>query len=402
MTTSTTRIDPMLPPPTERYSVLGWLRKNLFQNLFSSIVTALLLVLIVWVGQGALRWVLQGAQWGVIWTNLRLFAVGQYPAAAFWRVWLILGLLALLIGLSWALMMSSSRKETILMGAAPFALALLPFTPATRAGWVGVGVVFVAGYGLGKAFPQLLRRVLPYLWIAYLPLALLFVSGLDLPRSPLARVSTNLWGGLLLTFLLSSVGMSLSFPIGVLLAIGRQSKYPVIRAFCIVFIELIRAVPLISVLFMAQTMLPLFLPEGLTPDRVVRAFTAITVFSSAYMAENVRGGLQAIEKGQYEAAKALGLNDYLSMRLIILPQALKKIIPILTAHVIGGFRDTSLVLIVGLLDLLGIAKSVLAQTEFLGRHLEVYAFLAAIYWLFSYIMSYLGQRIEARVGIPQS
>ena len=206
----------------------------------------------------------------------------------------------------------------------------------------------------------------------------------------------------MLTFLLAGIGMVLSFPIGVLLAIGRQSKYPVIRAFCIVFIELVRAVPLISVLFMAQTMLPLFLPESITPDRVIRALTAITIFSSAYMAENVRGGLQAIEKGQYEAAHALGLNDYLSLRLIILPQALKKIIPILTVHVIGGFRDTSLVIVVGLLDLLGIARSVLAQSQFLGRHIEVYAFLAAIYWLFSYIMSILGQRIEARVGIQRS
>jgi general L-amino acid transport system permease protein len=402
MTSITSRTREVLPPPTERYTILGWLKKNLFQNWLSTLVTLSTLALIVWAGSGMIRWAFTQAQWAVVWVNLRLFAVGQYPITDLWRVWIPIGMLGFIIGASWALWMQARRTETLLMAAAPFALALLPFTSGVRLAWVAVGGLFLAGLALGRLIPNIIRKPILGLWLLYLPLAFMFVRGLNLPNSPLALVSTNLWGGLLLTFLLAGIGMVLSFPIGTLLAIGRQSKYPVIRAFCIVFIELVRAVPLISVLFMAQTMLPLFLPESVTPDRVVRALTAITIFSSAYMAENVRGGLQAIEKGQYEAAKALGLNDYLSMRLIILPQALKKIIPILTVHVIGGFRDTSLVIVVGLLDLLGIARSVLAQSQFLGRHIEVYAFLAAVYWLFSYIMSTLGQRIEARVGIQRS
>ena len=166
-----------------------------------------------------------------------------------------------------------------------------------------------------------------------------------------------------------------------------------------VYIELIRSVPLITVLFMAQTMIPLFMPSNVNIDRVVRAIIAFTLFSAAYMAENVRGGLQSVPKGQYEAAAAVGLRSSQSMRLIILPQALRSIIPILTASVIGGFRDTSLVLILGLLDLLGIGKAVLAQPAFLGRHIEVYAFLAAVYWLISYVISYIGQMIEERVAV---
>jgi general L-amino acid transport system permease protein len=148
-------------------------------------------------------------------------------------------------------------------------------------------------------------------------------------------------------------------------------------------------------------MIPLFMPATVDIDRVVRAIIAFTLFSAAYMAENVRGGLQAIPKGQYEAAEAVGLNGFQSMRLIILPQALRSIIPILTASAIGGFRDTSLVLILGLLDLLGIAKATLAQPAFLGRHIEVYSFLAALYWSISYAISYVGQTIEAHWGVSQ-
>jgi general L-amino acid transport system permease protein len=203
----------------------------------------------------------------------------------------------------------------------------------------------------------------------------------------------------MLTSLIAAVGIILSFPMGVVLAVGRMSRYPLMRAVSIVYIELIRSVPLISVFFMAQTMLPLFLPQNVDIDRVVRAMIAFTLFSAAYMAESVRGGLQAIPKGQHEAAAALGLSNFDSLRLIVLPQALKNILPILTASVIGDFRDTSLVMIVGLLDLLGIARVILAQPAFLGRHIEVYTFLAAIYWLISYIMSYLGQTIEAKVGL---
>jgi len=212
-------------------------------------------------------------------------------------------------------------------------------------------------------------------------------------------VRTNLWGGLLLTFLLTVVGIMFSFPIGVLLALGRRSELPIIRWFSVGYIELVRGVPLISILFMMSLMLPLFLPDGWTVDRVIRAMVAITLFSAAYLAENVRGGLQAIPKGQYEAAEALGLSGAQTMIFIILPQALRLIIPILVGQFIAVFKDTSLVAIVGLLDLLGMGKTVLAQPEFLGLQREVYVFISLIFWVLSYGMSYLSQQLEARLGV---
>jgi general L-amino acid transport system permease protein len=212
-------------------------------------------------------------------------------------------------------------------------------------------------------------------------------------------VPTNLWGGLLLTFLLTVVGILFSFPLGVLLALGRRSELPIIRWVCVAYIELVRGMPLITILFMAQLMLPLFLPEGLTVDRVLRAMVGITLFSAAYLAENVRGGLQAIPQGQYEAAQALGLSNAQTMIFIILPQALRLIIPILVGQFIAVYKDTSLVAIVGLLDLVGIGKTVLAQPAFLGLQREVYVFISLLYWVLSYGMSYLSQQLEQRLGV---
>jgi general L-amino acid transport system permease protein len=201
--------------------------------------------------------------------------------------------------------------------------------------------------------------------------------------------------------LLTIVGIVFSFPIGVLLALGRRSNLPVVRWFSIGYIELVRGVPLISILFMAQLMLPLFLPANMTVDRVLRAMVGITLFSAAYLAENVRGGLQAIPKGQFEAAFALGLGSAQTMIFIILPQALRLIIPILVGQFISLFKDTSLVSIVGLLDLVGIGKTVLAQPEFLGLQREVYAFISLLYWVLSYAMSYMSQRLEVSLGVGE-
>lgn len=390
----------VLPPPTERYGFLGWLRKNLFQDWLSSLITVAGLLFIVSVLRGVLTWVFTEAKWQVIADNLQILMVGQYPVVQLWRIWICVGILGLLAGLSWGIWIRQRWMATIVTLGGPFLIAvLLPLDPANRIRWALVGVVTLAGYGLGRVFPRLLGRAVAVAWLLYLPVVILLVRGWTGDTGFIPYVPTNAWGGLLLTSLIAFVGLLLSFPIGAALAIGRMSRYPLIRGFCVAYIELVRAVPLITVFFMAQTMLPLFLPANINIDRVVRAMTAFTLFSAAYMAENVRGGLQAIPKGQHEAAAALGLNSFQSLRLIILPQALRNIIPILTASAIGGFRDTSLVLIVGLLDLLGIAKATLAQPAFLGRHIEVYTFLAALYWLISYIMSYIGQVIETRAGV---
>lgn len=389
----------ILPPPVERYSVLGWLRKNLFQNWASTLATVVMAALGVWVVRAMVQWVLNGADWGVIVTNLQLLLIGQYPRDQVWRLWLVLMVMGVVAGLSWGVWVKYERKgATALVVGMPFLLALLPYDTLTRVLWAVLGMVTLGAYLLGSRFPTQLRRAALVGWLAFLPVAMVLIYGLG-DDTVLPTVATNIWGGLLLTLIIAGIGLTLSFPIGVVLAVGRRSKYPVIRAACIVYIELIRSVPLITVLFMAQTMIPLFLPDSISIDRVARAIIAFTVFSAAYMAENVRGGLQAVPKGQYEAAGAVGLNGYQSLRLIILPQALRSIIPILTASIIAGFRDTSLVLILGLLDLLGIAKATLAQPEFLGRHIEVYSFLAAVYWFISYGISYVGLMIEERMGV---
>lgn len=391
-------VDEVLPPPIERYSVLGWLKKNLFQNWLSALATLLMIYLFFMAGRAMLTWVVIGAQWEVIATNLQLLMIGQYPRSEVWRLWIALGLMGFFSGLSWGIWIRQRLGATLLVVGMPVIMAFLPFAPPVRLAWVAIGLLTSGGFFLGRRYPQRLHRLATMGWLAFVPLVIVLVRGVgEDARFP--TVTTNLWGGLLLTSIIAGIGIALSFPIGVLLAIGRRSGYPIIRAFCVVYIELIRSVPLITVLFMAQTMIPLFMPANVDIDRVVRAILAFTLFSAAYMAENVRGGLQSVPKGQYEAAAAVGLRSSQSMRLIILPQALRSIIPILTASVIGGFRDTSLVLILGLLDLLGIGKAVLAQPAFLGRHIEVYSFLAAVYWLISYAISYIGQIIEERVGV---
>jgi len=214
----------------------------------------------------------------------------------------------------------------------------------------------------------------------------------------LEPVSTNNWGGLLLTVFLSVVSIALCFPLGVLLALGRQSSLPAIRWICTLHIELIRGVPLISILFMGQVMIPLFLPEDMRPDRVLRAILGLTLFSAVYMAENIRGGLQAVPRGQIEAAHALGLSAPLTVAFVVLPQALKVSIPAIVGQFISLFQDTTLLSIVGLLELLGLSRSVLANPQFVGRNAEIYCFIGVLYWLFCSAMSWGSRQLEKNLN----
>jgi general L-amino acid transport system permease protein len=386
----------VLPPPFERYTLLGWLRRNLFSTWYNALLTVLCLALIALAGRSALEWALGQARWEVITANLRLFLVGQYPASATWRVWACIGLLAALIGLSYGVWGRGRRANALGVVGLPVVLALV-FEGETRIALLAAGAAGALGLGLGRWRRARLARWAVFGWVIYFPLVIVLVSGFGGEGSVLPLVPTNLWGGLLLTLLLSVVGIVFSFPLGVLLALGRQSGLPAVRALSVTYIEVLRGVPLVTVLFMAQLMLPLFLP-GVTIDRVVRAMAGIVLFSAAYLAENVRGGLQAIPRGQYEAARALGLNTWKMMLLIILPQALKIVIPVLVGQFIALFKDTSLVVIVGLLELMGIAKAVLAQPDFLGLQAEVYLFVALVYAVFCYLMSDLSQRLERRLN----
>ena len=254
---------------------------------------------------------------------------------------------------------------------------------------------------LGLAFVKRMRkaRVMQVIWFVSPVLVITIIGGSEsLGMTP---VDTPRWGGLMLTLILSIFGIICAFPVGLLLALGRRSKLPIIRALCVAYIELIRGVPLISVLFMASFMLPLFFPEGFTMDKLLRAQIGIIMFAAAYQAETVRGGLQALGRGQEEAAMALGLSYFHTMVFIILPQALRNVIPILVSGAISLLKDTSLVVIIGMFDMMGIANAVVANPTWLGKHVEAYAFIAGIYWVICFSMSRYARHLEVKFSAGQ-
>lgn len=384
-------------PPIVKVGVIGWLRANLFSSWLNTLFTLILGTALFIILKGVIQWVFFSAKWAVVAANFKLIVVGQYPVAELWRVWLGLTLISLLFGLTWGIYRGVMGHLSMALSGLYLVLLVLPFVTTQTRIWLVVNIaVIYLGYLVIKKFPQLKK----YTWIGWalsFPIAVFLLHGFGF----LPEVKTNVWGGFLLTVLISAVSIVFSFPIGVLLALGRRSQLPVVRYFSIIYIELIRGVPLISVLFMAQLMLPLFLPEGITIDNVLRAMIGFTLFNAAYVAENVRGGLQSIPKGQFEAAQALGLNTPQMTSFIILPQALRAIIPATVGQVISVFKDTSLVAIVGLMDLLGIGKAIAANPQFLGTHMEMLIFVAFIFWLFSYSMSHASRRLEKSLGVGE-
>lgn len=387
----------ILRPPVTALSPWAWVQKNLFSTWYNALLTFLSLVVLYFSLGGLLRWATQEARWEVVTRNLRLFMVGQYPGEEMWRVAMVVVLVSALFGLSGGAKGGILRSVSLGLAAGFTLLALLPFGLEVR-GWLLANVGLLAfTYLVARGLrPQ--GRWLLLGWGLFFPLSFLLLAGVR-GNDFLPSVSTQLWGGLLLTFVLAVVGILASFPLGVFLALGRRSTMPAISGFSIAFIEVIRGVPLVTVLFMADLMIPLFLPEGARIDRLARVLVAIILFEAAYLAENVRGGLQAIPEGQYEAARALGLNPALMMLLIILPQALRNVIPALVSQFISLFKDTSLVAVVGLLDFLNIGRAVLGNPEFLGRYREVFVFAALGYWVFSYSLSWVSRRLEAVLGV---
>ncbi len=253
---------------------------------------------------------------------------------------------------------------------------------------LGIGVLTFISFWVVTKKAKLISPYLAFAWLLSFSIILWLIGG----GLGLRSVSSSDWNGLLLTLLMAAISIVLSFPIGILLALGRTSDLPIVKWFSILYIEIIRGLPLIGILFLAQVMLPLFLPIRL--DRVLRGVAGLILFSAAYMAENVRGGLQSVPRGQVEAAKVLGLNPALVLLLIVLPQALRAVIPAIVGQFIGLFKDTSLLSLVGLLELTGIARSILAQPQFLGRYAEVYLFIGLIYWVFCYSMSLASRKLE--------
>ncbi|XQE68071.1 amino acid ABC transporter permease [Pseudomonas sp. P3C3] len=352
---------PSLPPPRLSVGVIGWLRSNLFSNWFNTLLTLLAIYLVWLIVPPLLQWAVFQADWtgttradctseGACWVFIKeridQFMYGFYPEELRWRVDLTVWL--------------------AVIGAAPLFVPMMPRKAL-------YGLVFLLTYPL---------------------LAFWLLHGGFLG---LSEVETSQWGGLMLTLVIAAVGIAGALPLGILLALGRRSKMPAIRVICVTFIEFWRGVPLITVLFMSSVMLPLFLPEGLSFDKLLRALIGVILFQSAYIAEVVRGGLQAIPKGQYEAAAAMGLGYWRMMGLVILPQALKLVIPGIVNTFIALFKDTSLVIIIGLFDLLNSIKQATTDPAWLGMATEGYVFAALVFWIFCFGMSRYSMRLERKL-----
>lgn len=355
------------PAPSENGTPLArglrWLRRNLFNTWYNSLLTLLAVWLLYRAVTGVLRWAVltaasgttpedcdgaSGACWAFIAGNWHLFTLGTYPFEERWRPFLAAGLLV--------------------------ALVLLGLRRGIRA-----------------------SRIYHGLWLLGVAAIFVLIHGIGTPDLPV--VDTSLWGGLMLTLLMASTGMVIALPAGILLALGRQSRtLPLVRAVSVGYIEVIRGVPLISILFMASVMLPLFFPAGLTVDKLLRAQIALVLFNAAYVAEVVRGGLQAVPRGQYDAARALGMNYFKMTGLVVLPQALRTVIPSLVGQLISLLKDTSLVTIIGLLDLVAIPNVATSNPAWLGNITEGYVFVALVYWVLCFSMSRYARRLELRLG----
>lgn len=401
MATTTDTLSPPSPP-----TAVEWLRKNLFGGIFNALLTIILLSFVLFALVSIFRWVFFSADWRPVTVAPLLYLVGQYPRTQLWRPGLSMLIATFLLGMGWGVWERYVRAFAIFVGVLLGILAVIPLETSTIT--LSLRVVFLVnplliylGYRIGR-LPTIKGSLVAVLWLVALVLmTLVLLPGIQgLPALP--TVATTAWGGLMVTLLLAVGGIVLSFPIGVLLALGRRSSLPVVKLFSIVFIEAVRGVPLVTLLFMFSVMLTLFLPPGARIDRLVRALIAMVIFSAAYTAENVRGGLQAIPQGQVEAAKALGLKNLHTMSFIVLPQALRLVIPAIVGQFISLFKDTTLVVIVGINDLLGIGNAILnLNPEFVRLQMEVYLFIAVIFWVFSYFMSYASQQLERALGVGE-
>ena len=404
MTTSTNTPPAYLPPP-DPPGLSKWIRDNLFGSISNSILTILAATLLYFMITNAASWMLFTADWRPVTQSPLLYVIGQYPRDQMWRVGTALTMIAFMTGVSWGKWNGFVKGISIGIAAVFAFFALLPVShPQLTLGmrlYLGGNVLAVGiGYLVGR-IKGLKPMVIGIAWLVVPVVTILLFAGFA-GSLALPKVETTAWGGLMVTFLLAIGGILLSFPLGVILALGRRSKLPVVKAISTVYIETIRGVPLITILFMFSIILALFLPQETRLDRLLRALMAVTVFSSAYTAENVRGGLQAVPQGQVEAAKALGMNSFRIMLLIVLPQAIRAVIPAIVGQFISLFKDTTLVIIIGINDLLGIGKSIInSSPEFVQLQTEVYIFIAAVYWVFSYLMSMASRRVEKALGVGE-
>jgi len=438
------RPKPSLPPPPNTVGVVGWLRRNLFGGPFDTILTILGGALIFWIAYNFVEYALINAVWtansyrecldhvlpngqkvghdGACWAGVGVwmnqYIYGRYPDEEQWRILLGLAILVAWLlpfwlpkveakiqtGVSAVLTFPFLAARMFLGGDAGFVLTVMSAVAMSL--FVLVWLNVITSYAMNQSIGKVLIKAAGaedreplHKWIFLGAFGALFVLGLIFESTwALPEVTTTAWGGLFLTLCISGIAIASALPSGVVLALGRRSKMPVIRVFCTCWIELFRSVPLITILFMAVTMMPLFLPVELNPDKLIMVIVAVCIFASAYMAEIVRGGLQAISKGQYEAAQALGLNYWKMMTFIIMPQALKLMIPNIVGNFIGLLKDTTLVSIIGLYDILLMVKASGQDPKWLGLHSEPLLFAAAVFFVICFCMSKYSQHLERTIA----
>jgi general L-amino acid transport system permease protein len=419
---------PVMLAPPHVSPIWLWIRNNLFagrlgslQFFANSLMTILLSVAIAWLAYRFISWAFinafwalggqdtricrdnreVGACWALITETHRFILFGTYTFEEQWRPLLVIVIFCALYGVS-AMRSFWSPKLAVIWVAGLILIGVLMWggtinVPASLIVLIaGLTVAGLIARSLGASAGLLVGGATLVLFTA-LARGWVSLPALPIPTG-LTFVENEKWGGLPLTLILATFGIALAFPLAIMVALGRRSTMPAIRIICVTYVELIRGVPLISVLFMASVMFPLFLPEGVTVNNLLRAQVAIILFSAAYLAEVVRGGLQAIPKGQYEAADAMGLSYWKKTGFIILPQALRICIPPLVNTFIGLFKDTSLVSIIGLYDLLQAAKGSIVEQRWQGFGVEAYLFISLIYWVFCYSMSKYSQNLEAELS----
>ena len=405
---------PSLPPPRPETGAVGWMRANLFSTRYNGALTFLAVIMIVsalWFGG---RWMVTDADWSVIGVLGGRMVIGQYNIESscpgqncFWRPQVGHLLVTVLLGMAWAVAGGGVAKRiAITVAVVSAAFSLLPYSLEEMGMDVrllllaNLPVVFV-GWTLARYTPLGTPRWIVILAVVFFLLTLVLLRGIEgVPG--MQPVSVIHWGGITLNILLAVAGITLSLPIGIALALGRRSSLPVVKLLCVVFIEVFRGVPLITLLFMSQVLVPLAFPEDLKPNSLLRAAIVITLFSSAYMAENIRGGLQALHPGQVEAARALGLPGWQTTLFISLPQAIRNVIPAIVGQFISLFKDTTLVYIIGMLDIVEFSRAFIqGNTEYLASARELFIFLALVFWVFCYGMSYVSGRVERHLGVGQ-
>ena len=400
MTSQAEEIRPPEPP-----GLLTWMRHNLFSSWFNALLTIISVAFIFFAVRGIVNWAFFTADWTPVTEFPLLYMIGQYPRDQMWRIAILLWTTTFLFGVSWGLWGDLVRPFAITIGVLLALAAFFPtssesYTLAVRVALIINPILIFVGYLVGR-LKYITGRLVVIAWLVLFFLTPILLRGFN-ESETLPLVETTLWGGLVVTILLAAGGIILSFPIGVALALGRRSTLPVVKIFSTAFIEIVRGVPLVTILFMFSIILALFLPPESRLDRLMRALMAMTVFSAAYMAENIRGGLQAVPTGQEEAGKAVGLSNIHIMTFIVLPQALRLVIPAIVGQLISLFKDTTLAIIVGISELLFIGKSIInSDPTFLQLQLEVFLFIAFLFWIISYVMSSASRQLESQLGVGE-